>query len=80
MHKTATIRLDNEAYERIKSFSEIERRSISNFIENAVLSYIEEAAFADDLEMMEILSNKELVARLKKGSQNVREKKGRFVG
>jgi predicted transcriptional regulator len=80
MSKTVTVRLDDEVYEKIKNFAMAERRPISNFIENAALNYIEEAVFADELEMIEILSNKELVDRLKKGSKDVRKKRGRFVG
>jgi hypothetical protein len=64
----------------IKRFAEAERRPISNFLKNAALSYIEEATFADELEMIEIMSNKELMARLQKGPREVRERKGRLIG
>jgi predicted DNA-binding protein len=79
MAKTVTVRLDNEAYERIKSYAQTERRPISNFIENATLNYIEETSFVDDVELLEILSNKELMRSLKKGSRDAKEKRGRFI-
>lgn len=79
MSKTVTIRLDDEIYARMKSFANAERRLLSNFIENAALNYLEETTFTDDLETMEVLSNKELVSRLKKGSRDAKERKGRFV-
>ncbi len=80
MTKTVTVRLDEEVYQKIKKCAEAERRPISGFLENAALSYIEESGFADELEMMEILSNKELMARLQRGSRQAKAKKGKFVG
>ncbi|MBU0700582.1 CopG family transcriptional regulator [bacterium] len=79
MPSTITVRLNDEVYRRIKDFAQSERRAISNFIENATLSYIEKSAFMDDLEMMEILNNKELINRIRKGSKDAKEKKGEFV-
>ncbi|MBU1614672.1 CopG family transcriptional regulator [bacterium] len=79
MSKTVTVRLEDAVYEKIKNFAQAERRPISNFIENVALNYVEETAFANDLEMIEILSNKELVARLKQGSRDAKEKRGRIV-
>jgi hypothetical protein len=40
---------------------------------------LHEQQFADDGEMAEILANEKLVARLKKGSRDARNRKGRFV-
>lgn len=80
MAKTLTIRLDEETYQKIKRYAEAERRPISGFLENAALTYIEETTFTDELEMMEIMSNSELVSRLQKGSRQAKQKKGRFVG
>ncbi|MDI6794952.1 MAG: CopG family transcriptional regulator [bacterium] len=79
MSKTVTVRLEDAVYEKIKNFAQAERRPISNFIENATLNYVEETAFADDLEMIEILSNKELLSMLKQGSKDAKEKRGRIV-
>ncbi|HCC69340.1 MAG TPA: CopG family transcriptional regulator [Nitrospiraceae bacterium] len=80
MGKTVTIRLDDEAYKKIKNFADAERRPISNFIESAALSYIKEVVFTDELEMAEILSNKKLLARLRKGSSDAKAKRGQLIG
>lgn len=80
MSKTVTIRLDDETYETIKRCAEAERRPISGFIENAALTYIEESSFADELEMADILGNEELMARLQRGSEEVRLRQGRMIG
>jgi uncharacterized protein (DUF1778 family) len=39
--KTITLRVDDATYEKIKTAAEAERRSLSNFIENVTLSYLE---------------------------------------
>ncbi len=80
MTKTVTVRLDEEVYQKIKKCAEAERRPISGFLENATLSYIEETSFADELEMMDILNNKDLIARLKRGSRQAQQRKGKLVG
>ena len=79
MPKTVTLRIDDELLQRIKRHAEMENRSISNFIETATLRYVEETELIDDFEMAEIMSNEKLVKRLKKGSRDAREKRGRFV-
>ena len=79
MPKTVTLRLDEEAYEKMKCFAHVERRPLSNFIEHATLNYIDRILFVDESEMAEILSNKELLARLRLGSKQVKKKKGKFV-
>ena len=47
MSKTVTVRIDDTTYKKIKSAAEAERRTISNFIEYATLSYVERGAFVD---------------------------------
>ena len=56
-----------------------ENRSLSNLIETAALNKIREQQFIDDAEMAEILSNQELLKRIKEGSNQARILKGRFV-
>ncbi len=80
MHKVVTLRLDDEAYETLLEHSEAEKRPLSNYIEMAALEYTRLQEFADDEEMTAILSNRELVARIQKGSEEARKRKGRFVG
>jgi len=80
MAKTLTIRVDDETYRTFVSRAKTENRSVANFIENAVKSHIQEHDFVDDVEMAEILANERLVARLKKGSQQAKRRKGTLVG
>jgi len=79
MAKTVTIRLDDHTYESIKKAAESEKRPISNFVEYATLKYIEETAFVDDSEMLEIMNNPQLLERLRTGSKQAKEKRGNFV-
>jgi hypothetical protein len=52
---------------------------LSNLIETAALAKVREQQFADDAEVAEILANRELMQRIKKGSKEARLRKGRFV-
>jgi hypothetical protein len=53
------------------------RRTISNFLEFAVLQYLSSAQYVDNAEMDEILQDKELVQNLKAGLQEL--KKGEYT-
>jgi hypothetical protein len=44
-------------YQRFKQLAECDNRSVSNFIGNAALRFIEEEEYLDDFENDEILSN-----------------------
>jgi predicted transcriptional regulator len=79
MPKTVTLRIDDKLLDRFRHHAEMENRSISNFIETATLRYIEESELIEDFEMSEILNNDNLLKRLKKGSDDARKKRGRFV-
>ncbi len=79
MSKTVTLRIDDNIYEKIKEYSKIENRNLSNFIETAIINYIEQIELADDNEMRDILSNPELLKRLNDGSLDAAGKRGRFV-
>ncbi len=80
MAKTVTIRVDDETYRSFSQRAKAEQRSLSSFIETAVKQHIREAEFTDDAEMAGILANEELVQRLKKGSEQVRRRKGKMIG
>lgn len=56
MAKTITVRIDDAVYEMFKKAAEGQKRTISNYIEYATLSYIVNETVVDDLEMNEILS------------------------
>ncbi len=79
MPKTVTLRIDDKLLDRFKRHAEMENRSISNFIETATLRYIEETEMVEEFEMAEILNNDKLLKRIKKGSEDARRKRGRFV-
>ena len=80
MPKTVTLRVDDETYRSFIERAKAEQRSLSSFIETAVKQHIREADFTDDAEMAEILSNEDLVRRLKKGSGQARRRKGKMIG
>ncbi len=79
MSKTVTMRIENTLYEKLKEHAKSENRTLSNFIETATLKYIEQIELVDEYEMREILSNTDLLERLKRGSSDAKNKKGRFV-
>ena len=79
MSKTITLRLEDDLYEKFKEHSKIENRSLSNFIETATKKYVEEIELVDEYEMNEILNNVELLESLRKGSNDIKQRRGRFV-
>ncbi len=80
MAKTITIRIDDETYKLIKKAAEGERRSISNFIEYATVSYLTEESFVTDNEMVEILENEELLNSFQKAEKDIEKGKYKIVG
>jgi predicted CopG family antitoxin len=79
MAKTITLRVADETYEKLMAAAKVERRSLSNMIETLALKKLEEEIFIDRIEMDEILTNKELMKRLQRGSKQVKARKGSFV-
>ena len=67
------------SYNFLAKTAKAENRTISNLIETAALNKIREQQFVDDVEMAEILSNKDLLRRIKEGSDEAQSLKGRFV-
>jgi hypothetical protein len=76
MTKTITLRLDDKIYELIKNAAQGELRTISNYIEYAALKYLTDENSVSDLEMQEILSDKNLLKSLEKAGADI--KKGRY--
>lgn len=74
--KTITIRVDENVYNILKKAADGERRTISNFIENASLSYLINELYVSDYEMNEILKDARLVSGIKKGLNDA--KKGKY--
>jgi len=79
MGKTITVRIDDTTYERIKSAADSERRTISNFLENAALTYVENSSFVSDEELQEIAENDELTKGIKNSLQDIKKGKYRIV-
>ena len=77
--KTVTLRLKENVYKIFVEAARAENRSISNLIETAALNKVREQQFVDDAEMAEILSDENLVVRIKQGLKEATERKGRFV-
>ena len=69
--KTVTMRLDDALYQTIKKAAEGERRNLSNFIEYAVVQYLSSVRYIEQQEMDELLDDKELVATLRQGLEDV---------
>lgn len=79
MAKTITLRLNDEDYNLIQAYAKAENRTLANAIETLALKQIEEELFVDEFEMDEILASKDLMRRLKAGSDQAKQRKGRFV-
>lgn len=80
MCKVITLRLSDEEYQTIAASAKIEHRPISNFITTTVLKDIEEAYYADSIEMAQINSDKGLLKKLKSGYRDAKKKKGKLLG
>lgn len=74
-----TVRIDDSTYRRIKSAADAERRTISNFIEYATMTYVENSSFVDNDEMRGISEDKELVTTLNKAMDDIKRGKYRIV-
>ena len=79
MSRTVTLRLRDHMYERFRTLAERENRPLSNFIETAASRYVEFEQFMDEFEMEEIQGNAELNRSLKRGTQDAKARRGRFV-
>ena len=79
MAKTVTVRIDDSTYKRIKSAADSERRTISNFMEYATLSYVENSTFVDNDEMKGISADRELIDTLSKAMGDIKRGNYRLV-
>jgi len=79
MSKTVTVRLNDDIYQTIKSAAQAEKRTISNFIQFATLSYLESGSFVSDEEMQEILEDKNLIRNLQDSLKDIEEGNYRIV-
>jgi predicted transcriptional regulator len=79
MAKTVTVRIDDATYKKIKTAAESERRTISNFMEYATMSYVEHSTFVDNDEMKGISQDKELIDTLSKAMDDIKRGNYRIV-
>ena len=79
MSRTVTLRLDDPVYRLFKGVAERENRPISNFIETAVMRFVQDHETVDEFEMAEIRGNAELNQSLKRGHQDAKHRRGAFV-
>ena len=79
MSRTVTLRLDDPVYQVFRTIAERENRPISNFIETAVLRFVEEHETVDEFEMTEIRNNAELNRSLKRAVSDAKHRRGSFV-
>ena len=70
--KTVTMRVDDSTWRMISAAADGQKRTISSFLEFAVLQYLSSAQYVDNMEMNEILKDKELVRNLKEGLNEVK--------
>ena len=79
MSKTLTLRLDDDTYDLFAGAAKAENRSIANLIQTAALRHLHEQQFVDDAELAEIRADADLQERIRQGSRDARERRGRFV-
>jgi predicted DNA-binding protein len=79
MPKTVTLRLSDKNYEMFKKLAERDNRHLSNFIETSVKRHIEHNNLIDEFEMQEILNNPELLNSIKRGINDAKSQKGKFI-
>jgi uncharacterized protein (DUF1778 family) len=79
MAKTITVRVDDRTYQLIKSAAESERRTISNFVEFAAITYVENSSFVSDEEMRSINENGELLKNLNMSLEDIKRGQYRII-
>ena len=77
--KTITIRVDDNIYNILKKAADGEHRTISNFIENASLTYLTNEMYVSDYEMADIMKDAKLVSGIKKGLADAKKGKYKIV-
>jgi uncharacterized protein (DUF1778 family) len=79
MSKTITMRVDDDVYSILKTAADGTKRTISNFLEFAAISYVSHEAFVSNKEMQEIMNDKALLKSLKASEKNIKEGKIKIV-
>jgi hypothetical protein len=77
MAKTITLRIDDNIYNTLKRAADGDRRTISNFVEFATVTYILSNNVVADDEMNEILFYEK---DLKKGLNDIKNGRNKIIG
>lgn len=77
--KTITLRIKDDVYNVIKKAADGDRRTISNFMEYATLSYLTNDIYVSDIEMQEIITDTDLIADLESGLEDIENSKYEIV-
>ena len=80
MHKTITLRINDDVYQMFKKAAHGSRRTISNFLEFATLSFLSNDSYVSDDEMKEILKDRNLLEDLKQGEKEIKSRRFKIVG
>jgi predicted CopG family antitoxin len=80
MHKTITLRINDDVYQMFKKAAHGSRRTISNFLEFATLSFLSNDSYVSDDEMKEILKDNNLLEDLKQGEKEIKSRRFKIVG
>jgi hypothetical protein len=78
MAKTITLRISDDHYRDFRNYAQKENRRVSNAIETLALKQLEKVRLTEDLEAESILSDENLVGRIRAGVKQAKERKGRF--
>jgi len=79
MSKTVTLRLKEDTYLKFQRLAKQDNRPLSNFIETAALRFIDSSEYVDSFELQEIDENVDLNASIKRGLNDAKAERGRFV-
>lgn len=79
MTKTITLRLPDERYQVFKHYAAHDDRPISNLLEAAAWRYLQENSWMDMSEEREILKDKKLIGKIRRGIRDAKKMKGKFV-
>jgi hypothetical protein len=74
MRKTITLRINDDVYQMFKKAAHGSRRTISNFLEFATLSFLSNDSYVSDDEMKEILKDNNLLGDLKQGEKEIKSR------
>lgn len=79
MPKTITLRLDDKTYQMLKIAAKGSRRTISNFLEYAALSFLSQETYISDQEMEVILNDEELLKDITQSEKDIKSGKYKIV-